>query len=81
MRKQLKIATELTLNPITQKMNQSVLKCWRRHGVVKESGKGRQSCRESPGCRRVLHEFKIMKTEITGKSGRGLPFVVCSVLH
>lgn len=42
MRKQLKIATKLTLNPITPKMNQLELKCWRRHDVVKESGKGGQ---------------------------------------
>lgn len=40
MRKQLKIVTKMTLNPIKQKMNQLVLERWRRHDVVRESGKG-----------------------------------------
>lgn len=40
MRIQLKIVTKMILNPIKQKMNQLVLECWRRHDVMKESGKG-----------------------------------------
>lgn len=40
MRKQLKIVTKMTLNPIKHKMNQLVLKRWRRHEAMKQSGKG-----------------------------------------